>query len=276
MHAAKRTIGGRKLTPWSYHHVDIFEAVEDGLAELINESKGTNFTRESFLEKCEAGCMTEDDWLQEYCCKPSTNASAWLPYDLIYTCEDSKCLQPDAGLWNCEGDGKRYAGIDVGRKKDLTVLWILAKVGDVLWTRQVLVLEKTPIPQQVRILEAALRKANVSRTCVDATGIGVGLYDGLAERLGRYAVEEVVFTGPTKEALAVPMRSTFEDRGIRIPENSQVREGLHKVRKSVTAAGNVRFDATRDDDGHADEFWAAALAIHAAGSGTASVGVSVL
>jgi hypothetical protein len=34
----------------------------------------------------------------------------------------------------------------------------------------------------------------------------------------------------------------------------------------MTAAGNPRFDADRDDTGHADEFWADALATHAAGS----------
>ena len=262
----ERTIGGRKLTPWSYHHVDIFEAVEDGLAELINESKGTNFTRESFLEKCEAGCMTEDDWLQEYCCKPSTNASAWLPYDLIYTCEDAKCPQPGQPLWDFDGDGVRYAGIDVGRKKDLTVLWIVSRVGDVLWTRQVLVLEKMPIPQQVRIIAAALQKARVIRACVDATGIGMGIYDGLVELFGSMAIEEIQFTNQIKEKLAVPVRSNFEDRLVRIPDNSEVREGLHKIRKDVTAAGNVRFEAERTDAGHADEFWALALAMHAAGT----------
>ena len=44
-----------------------------------------------------------------------------------------------------------------------------------------------------------------------------------------------------------------------------VREDLHSVRKSVTAAGNVRLDVERTDtDGHADRFWALALAYHAA------------
>lgn len=270
-----REKGGRPLTPWSYHFVDIHVAVKDGLVELINQSKGTRFTREAFLRELRAGCMTEDDWLQEYCCIPSTDASAWLPYDLIYTCEDATCPQPGEPLIIVAGErGERYAGIDVGRHHDLTVCWIFERVGDVLWTRRIIVLEKTPIPDQVTVLAGALREAGVLRTCVDATGLGIGISDGLKKELGDYAVEAVTFTGPVKEALAVPVRARFEDRTLRIPDNSRVRDGLHKVRKSVTAAGNVRFDAARTGEGHADEFWAAALGIHAAGTGE-GVGVSI-
>jgi hypothetical protein len=36
------------------------------------------------------------------------------------------------------------------------------------------------------------------------------------------------------------------------------------VRKETTASGNVRFVAESNEAGHADDFWAHALAIHAA------------
>jgi phage FluMu gp28-like protein len=62
----------------------------------------------------------------------------------------------------------------------------------------------------------------------------------------------------------MPLVRLFEDKLVRVPADAAVREGLHKVRKIVTAAGNVRFDARHDEDGHADEFWALALAYHAA------------
>jgi len=258
--------GGRPLTPWSHHFIDIHTAVEQGLVELINGERATKFTRDQFLANLRAGCATEDHWLQEYCCQPSTETTAWLPYDLIRTCEDDKCPAPGAPLTAERADGEvRYAGIDVGRKKDLTVAWIFGLVGDVLWTRRVVVLEKTTIPDQVDILAGALRQAKVQRTCVDATGLGIGLSDGLKRELGEYAVEAVTFTGPVKERLAVPVRARFEDRTLRIADDGSVREGLHKVRKTVTASGNVRFEAERDEAGHADEFWAVALAIEAAG-----------
>lgn len=44
----------------------------------------------------------------------------------------------------------------------------------------------------------------------------------------------------------------------------QIRADLRKVQKVTTAAGNIRFVAESTPDGHADRFWALALAIHAA------------
>jgi hypothetical protein len=38
---------------------------------------------------------------------------------------------------------------------------------------------------------------------------------------------------------------------------------FRSIRKETTAAGNIRFVGDRNADGHADEFWAAALAKHA-------------
>jgi phage FluMu gp28-like protein len=58
----------------------------------------------------------------------------------------------------------------------------------------------------------------------------------------------------------------MEDRTVRIPYDKQTRAALRLVTKQTTAAGNIRFTAERTPDGHADEFWALALAIHAASS----------
>lgn len=40
-------------------------------------------------------------------------------------------------------------------------------------------------------------------------------------------------------------------------------ESIHAVRKIVTSAGNVRYDAASTEQGHGDFFWGAALAYHA-------------
>ena len=267
--------GGRPLTPWRHFFVPITKAADQGLVGLINSERGTNFGREEYLRNLRAGCATEDDWLQEYMCQPSTETTAWLPYDLIRSCESDDCPAIDEPLNDVAGDEGRYAGIDVGRVKDLTVLTIIGKVGDVLHARRILSLEKMRIPDQINVLDGALREAKVQRTCVDATGIGLGLAEGLQDRLGEYAVEAVTFTNPVKERLAVPVRSRFEDRTVRVPDDGRLREGLHKIRKTVTAAGNVRFEAERDQAGHADEFWSVALAIAAAATGD-EVWVSVI
>jgi len=39
-----------------------------------------------------------------------------------------------------------------------------------------------------------------------------------------------------------------------------MRDDFHAIKKTTTAAGNVRFDAERSDIGHSDRFWAKSLA----------------
>ena len=109
------------------------------------------------------------------------------------------------------------------------------------------------------------------RTCIDATGLGIGWADDAQDRFGESRVEAVTFTGRVKEELAYPVRGAMEDRTLRIPYDPKIRADLRQVTKQVTAAGNVRFTAERSPDGHADHFWALALAKHAASSPAAPV-----
>lgn len=74
----------------------------------------------------------------------------------------------------------------------------------------------------------------------------------------------MTFTARIKEALAYPVRSRMEDRRLRIPYDPEIRADLRQVTKQVTPAGTVRFAAERTVDGHADHFWALALALQAA------------
>jgi phage FluMu gp28-like protein len=112
-------------------------------------------------------------------------------------------------------------------------------------------------------LEGGAGEGAIRRACIDSTGIGAQLAEEAVERFGS-RVEAVTFTGAVKEDLAITLRRRFEDRLIRIPADRDIREDIHSVKKFTTAAGNVRFDAERTERGHADRFWALALAVHAA------------
>jgi len=252
--------------PFSLHRVTIEQAVAQGLVERINEVKGTSLTREAFLAQCRAGCRSNDQWMQEYMCVPSTDAAAWLPYELIEACEDDAAGKPSR-----YGDCPRYIGMDVGETRDLTVIWTLERVGDVLWTPEVLVLTDEPLSAKESALLYRIRHPRVVRACVDAGGVGAQIAQA-AERTGRG--EAVKFSLPVKEELASPLRGLFEDRRIRVPYGPDIREDLHAVRMERTAAGNARFDAEQTAAGHADRFWALALAVHAAGRPTAG-GVTI-
>ena len=58
------------------------------------------------------------------------------------------------------------------------------------------------------------------------------------------------------------------------PESREIRRSIQSVKRFVTPAGNIRFDAQRSDAGHADEFWALALAQEAGTSASGYVPAS--
>lgn len=248
------------------HRTTILDAVEQGIVEKIRKIKGgrDDLARREWLDEMRATCPDEDTWNEEYLCQPSTDEASLLSYPLIRKCEEPN-LPVNAELAH-ELDSSKvyYAGFDVGRKRDLSVLWVLEKYGDVFWTRKIRVMDRMDFTAQEQVLDELMRHRGVKRLCIDATGIGAMLAERLEQRWSKYRAEGVTFTAPVKSELAMPLLRLFQDRLIRIPADDRVREDLHSVRKIVTAANNVRLDADRDTDGHADRFWSLALAYHAA------------
>jgi len=249
---------------YSKHLVDIYRAVREGL-DLRDPETGKPAT----IDQLKAGMSDPDGWAQEYECKFIDEATAFLTYEMISSCEDEEASIEFAGPLP---EGELYAGVDVGRKRDLTVIWVWQKVGDVLWTRLVRRLEKAPFRTQrdflFSLMDGSFFKSRgashtIRRCCVDSTGLGMQLAEEAQERFGS-AAEAVTFTQAVKEDLAVTLRRKFEDRLVRIPADRWIRDDLHAVKKYVTSAGNVRFDAERTEQGHADHFWAAALGAHGA------------
>lgn len=251
-----------KRKGWSLHRVTMEDAVEQGFVERIKNLPAPDpAARKAFLEEQRGDCLDADEWNQECMCLPSTDASSLLSYDLIGGCEVVNLQLLDVERLP---EGKAYyAGYDVGRKHDLSVLWVLERIGDVYWTRIVRELDRVKFTAQGELLSMLMNKRSVKRLCIDETGIGMEMTERLRHKFFS-RVEGVMFTLSVKAELAMPLRRLFEDKLVRIPSSSAVREDLHKVRKIVTAANNVRLDAASDEEGHADRFWALALAYHAA------------
>jgi phage FluMu gp28-like protein len=261
---------------FSHHRVTIFDAVEQGLVEKINQVRGgsrsSSFaeSREQFLARLRAECLDEESWLQEYCCTPADEHSAFITYEMIHACESPGCLRPfsclsDPGL-NPDPDPDPnpafYVGVDVARKHHLTVIDVGEKIGDVHWDRLRIELHDKTFSEIEHELFAILELPQVKRCCIDATGLGMQLAERATERF-RYKVEAITFTPAIKEELAFALRTAFEDRVLRIDPNPKLRTDLRGIKKLVTPAGNIRF-LGESDDGHCDRFWAKALRHHAA------------
>lgn len=254
----------------SLHTVTLQNALDDGFLyklqqRLPHDDERQDMDEADYFDFIRAGCADEESFQQEYMCNPANDDEKFLEYGLITANE----YLPGTH-WQAIEDGTLFCGVDIGRKKDLTVLWVVEKLGDVLYTRHVETMERMRKSQQEAILWPWFERCH--RICIDATGLGIGWADDAQDRFGEHRVEAVTFTGPVKETLAYPVRSLMEDRAVRIPSDPLIRADLRLVQKTTTSAGNVRFVAPSTDDGHADRFWALALAIHAASSPVVTIG----
>lgn len=259
---------------WSGHWIDVYRAVAEGCP--IN------------IEEMRRGLNDDDTWNQEFCCAFLKSTGAWLTLDLIAACEDAGAtidLPPDF-----HPRGPLYSGIDVGRDHDATDLWLDEKIGDVAWTRAIITLHSMSFPEQCKRLNPIVRMT--TRSALDKTGMGVGLYDLLnLENEGR--LMGVSFGGSNdngvkmKTDLAIRIKKRMEQQRSRIPYDPQIRTQLQAIKRQATASG-VTFDAPRIEVdtavaggmkkklfAHADKFWAKALADFAGDTGSVSNEVTV-
>lgn len=257
----------------SLHRVTLQNALDQGFLYKLQQALPDDAEQQAmdeadYFQFIKDGCADEESFLQEYLCQPADDDAAFLEYDLIASAEYPAGENWEITLEQAKGR-QLYGGVDIGRTHDLTVLWIVERLGDVLYTRKIIPLHKMSKPDQEKVLWPWL--AVLSRCCMDYTGMGIGWGDDAQRQFGEYRVELVTFTGPIKEALAYPVRGAIEDRKIRIPYDPHVRADLRAVTKVVTPSGNIRFTAERNAGGHADRFWALALAIHAGGTPAAPI-----
>lgn len=232
---------------WSHHSVDIYQAVADGLPRNIEELR--------------RGLMDEDAWAQEYELKWLDEASAWLDYELINSCEHDH-----AGIPEHYAGGPCYVGVDIAARNDLFVIWVFELVGDVLWAREIIERRRISFAEQDALLDGVFQRYRVLRCCMDQTGMGEKPVQDTQGRHGSTRVEGVLFTGPNKLTLATEGKELFQDRKLRIPmANAKLRADLHSLKKASSSTGAPRFLV--EDEGqasHADRAWACFLACHAA------------
>lgn len=243
---------------WSRHLVTIYHAVLMGLPVDVEQ------LREAFDDP--------DGFAQECCCQFLDGSNVLLPYEVLMLAESAEATE----AWNLNDAGAShpvFCGIDFGRTNDPTVCWTLQKIGDILWTREVLVLRKMDTPEQQQILRNRVRAAQ--RTCFDYTGPGIGLGDLLVKEHSQWApekhlfgkVELCTFTAGFKRLIFPRLRKRFDaPTKLRIPVSTAIREDLHEMQQ-VISNGEYNYWSRRTREGHSDRCTALALANRAAGDG---------
>lgn len=256
---------------FSHHRVSLQDAIADGLAEKINSVSGRSETREEFAARIRNECADETQWLQEFCCTPTDDHAAFLSYDMLTACEESGCLK-DLD-WIRRSPHPFYVGVDVARKHHLCVIDVGERIGDVLWDRLRIELRDKTFAEMEFMLDQLMQLPQVTRACIDASGLGMQLAERARERYP-WKVEPVTITAHLKEQLAYELRTAFEQKRLRIDPDPRLRADLQSVNKEVTASGHVRF-AGESADSHCDRFWAKALRQHAVSRRFGTPGIAV-
>jgi phage FluMu gp28-like protein len=253
----------REENGYSGHLVTIYDAIADGLPVDA--------------EQLRAGLDDADAWAQEYECQPTDTSNVLLPYDLIALAESAEASESCGDDFFTIGRNAKpvFSGLDFGRSNDPSCCWSLEREGDILWTREVLMLHKTSTPDQVAILRRRIERS--TRFSLDYTGPGIGLGDYLVQEFGEYdperhlfgKIELCTFTVGFKRELFPKLRRKFEaPTKVRVPISRAVREDLHAMQQ-VVLNGEYNYWAPRTKEGHSDRCTALALAVRAAGEESA-------
>ena len=238
---------------------------------------------------------------QNYECAFHDENMALLTHELIQQAEHPG-IPIDEQQWSLTSmarlraaQGELFLGGDIGRHRDLTVFAVLEKVGPTRRLVAMLRLAGMRLPAQQAQLDSLCALHNFRRACIDMTGLGLGLVE-YAQEKWRHKISGVNFastepisdilraegrkteTARVTEIMATDLLAAFEDRSleIHVELDADARDDLRKPEKITSPGGRVSIAAVRDEAGHADHFWALALALRASSGAFAPVAFAAI
>lgn len=139
-----------------------------------------------------------------------------LTYELIGSAEDSTVGVVCEQDWSTEAlariraaKGDLYCGVDVGRKRDLTVISVFERLGNTWHCIALLRCDNMRLPSQQARLRPVCMAPMFHRMCIDMTGLGLGLVEYAQDAFGSSRVYGVNFstTVPITKRLLVEGRA---------------------------------------------------------------------
>lgn len=272
---------GKKGPDWSLHTVTIEDAVRDGLAlkvpgphqRWLSLPGGRQKCDRAFIKGLRDQAATQEDFDQEFMCRPGKTSTLVKAheYDAVALWEVPQSLDPRTPR------NDLFVGIDCGRVKDLTVVWVLERghdpspstpdhLRDVFRTVAVRAFANTSFPEQERQILSMLgaRIGDIAGVWIDQGSVGRGLADTLAEELGDI-VRPVGIGNKQKAEIGEVVRQFVQQQRVSLPKNDpQARASILAFRRKFTEAGTVIYDGHTDFD-HCDYFIALGLGLLAAG-----------
>lgn len=286
----------RYTIPWWFANelcVDVEKAVKIA-PEMESEERVKRFGSASI--KTIFNSMFLEDFNQEFECVFVDNATSFISLELIHentpgmrasdrgsfliggNLEKDVCIEEEKECevnvfndvdslclgYNKDKHGLLFVGYDVARYRDMAVIFVLGllpndkkiAVAEIEMTKKTFEYQRNQIRQIMKLLP-------VARCAVDRTGQGMDTTETLQREFGSSKIEGVNFNMASKEIMAIEVRASMERREFLLHNSIKFHKQIHSIKRIATSGGGFRYDATRDKTGHADSFWAFALANYA-------------
>lgn len=249
-----RDIKAGRLNRWSYHYIDIHQAINEGLFKricLITGKKWSKQAEQEWLDELFEGYLTEEDALEELCCIPKKGSGAYFSRLLVEQCmidgvpnvilekpsewvtdqnriEETKKWIVDnlkPVIDNMTGHRTVY-GQDFARKGDLSNTWLMQEREPNRW-KQALDLELWNIPYDVQALIRDYLLDNVPllhHASFDASGNGGSHAEAALqkENLGPEMVSCCELTSSFYVENFPKYRQAYEDRSYLIRRSEDI------------------------------------------------------
>jgi len=263
--------GGKKAAMYKPFKVDIYNAVEQGLAVEIYRRKHGHAPAD--VSACNAEWLqtTRDSvssyvWTSQYECLPSDSSSYVVPmslYKSLATAPAPKTIPI--------GSEELFGGLDVGVTTNYTCLWIVSRTkgDDGKWrykTETVRWLKGVGIIEQITVFKDMLRGKNIKRLGIDQGAQGHTLATELKKEFGS-RIALVSFGKQVKEESAELVRRICESKQISLPTDEVIMNDICSMAVEETKTGNVSYNGGFDNENHCDCFWALAMALMQAENG---------
>jgi phage FluMu gp28-like protein len=157
--------------------------------------------------------------------------------------------------------GNFYAGIDLAKKEDFSVVAVLRKDEDAFRLVHLNVFPQgTEYVGVINYLKAlSERNKTIHRFLVDQTGVGEAVVEQAKKTVPN--IEGVVLTAPQKQDILGYLKLMMQERRVLFPYELDFLQELNVERFELSKSGQVLF--SHPDGTHDDRLWAFALAVFA-------------
>lgn len=236
---------------WYVQETTIYDAIADGL--------------KIDLESLRTLCQDPEVFAQEYECKWMSEYGAMFDVGQLDWYEEAP-----------KEAKTEYMSMDVGRTHDRSAIVIAKTYKDITYVDDIIMLNKTPYDEQLKIVKELHAKHHFQAGLIDAGGIGSALAEFVTKQVS-VKITGIQFTATNKTSMFEALRAAVFDHKIKfnVKFKSLIESDFRNVQRVVNEVGSVKYIAGHNDQGHSDAATAIVLVIKAIHDNPLNVAVPV-